>query len=169
MENTGRDGVNMDVIPLDHFRARRGKLHRSRRRSGCASGVDTSDRLRDEAGCRVISANFENAQLQLMRFRTRQLEEARFVVYKGMVLAGVPCASGVTETKVRVLVKRRLIEYYYYCPDCGTRATGTIDCRDSRGVDCLELSWTEVEQAVRNDLLSKAKACASRTCAKSEG
>jgi hypothetical protein len=95
--------------------------------------------------------------LLLLQYRGRKLDELKLAIYKGSTTVNVPGKSGNVEVAVRVLVKSRLVEYYFYCPKFGNKIRGSIDCRADFGTDCIGLSWQKVQEMVRSHILTKMR------------
>lgn len=114
-----------------------------------------SDRDRSAGNGDLIVFDPRKKDLQLLQFRRRRLEGKNLVLYKASTR--VEMAGNPGRVEVSVLVKKRLVEYYYFCPRTGRRMGKNIRCRNRLGVDCKSLSWPEIEHMVRDHVLNKPK------------
>ena len=105
----------------------------------------------------VIPFDPKGRDLRLLRYRARKLEEQLFELYKGSTTLELPENSGNSQVIIRVFVKSRVVEYLYSCLESGKRVRRSIDCRARCGMDCIELSWPEVQELVHIDVLARMR------------
>ncbi len=108
----------------------------------------------------VIQASFENSdkQLQLLRFKTRELDKRRLTVYSGTTEVKIPGATEESEIIVRIMVKNNKIDYYFFCPNCGKKIFGSVDSRLYQDKpNCLSISWTDVQGMVRSQIAERVR------------
>ena len=108
----------------------------------------------------VIQASFENSdkQLQLLRFKTRELDKRRLTVYSGTTEVKIPGPTEEYEIIVRIMVKNNKIDYYFFCPNCGKKIFGSVDSivyQDKP--NCLRISWTDVQAMVRSQIADRVR------------
>ncbi len=102
---------------------------------------------------KVIPVDFETTQLQVLRYKSKKLEEAKLVLYKGSSELHIPVGSTTFELNVRILVKRSLVDYYFYCSRCGRKIASNVDLRAPESVESPHRSWKEIQAKVREDIL----------------
>jgi hypothetical protein len=142
-----------DIIPL---RAVAGKND-----CGASNQLAQSSRERSSAipgspvKGQIVVLDTTIKDLLLLQYRGRKLDEQKLALYKGTTIVNIMGKSGNVEVAVRVLVKNRLVEYYFYCPKFGNKIRGSIDCRSDFGTDCIGLSWPQVQEMVRSYILNK--------------
>jgi len=144
-----------DIIPM---RAATGKDD-----CGASNQLEQSARERSSAlpgspvKGQIVVLDTTIKDLLLHLYRSRKLDEQKLALYKGTTIVKIISESGYVEVPVRVLVKNRLVEYYFYCPKAGNRIRGSIDCRSDCGTDCSGLSWQQVQAMVRSHILTKTR------------
>jgi hypothetical protein len=117
----------------------------------------------------VIFVDFSDTQLRLLRIKTRKLEESRYLLYKGLTTAVLASGTDTADVTVRVLVKHRMIDYYYYHPRSDERVSGRIDATYQCAVDGTGLSWKEVEALVREFVWKRSELSLPALCDTARG
>jgi hypothetical protein len=117
--------------------------------------TDTSDE-RCQTDRTIVPVDFESKDLQLLRFRARDLEVARFLLYKQSTCTEINIAAANVSIAIRVLVQKRMVQYYFYCPLCGTKVVGSLFPKAHGSKNYGSAQWTEIEKAVQNEVRMKA-------------
>lgn len=107
-------------------------------------------------GGTIVPVDFESKDLQLLRYRARDLEEARFVLYKQSIRTEINTGDGSRSIAIRVLVQKRMVQYYFYCPKCGSKVSGSLFPKVYGSENCGFAQWREIEVAVQNEVRAKA-------------
>jgi len=104
---------------------------------------------------KIIPVDFETTQLQILRYKSKKLEEAKLVLYKGSTELHIPVGSTTFALNVRILVKRNMADYYFYCSRCGRKITSNVDLRRHKSAESPHPSWKEIQVKVRQDILNQ--------------
>ncbi len=115
---------------------------------------DTSD-VHRQTDRTVIPVDFESKDLQLLRYRARGLEEARYVLYKQSTHTEINTGHECVSISIRVLVQKRMVHYYFYCPWCGTKILGSLFPNARASCNFGATQWREIEQAVQDGVRMK--------------
>ncbi|MDQ7785328.1 MAG: hypothetical protein RDU20_20760 [Desulfomonilaceae bacterium] len=110
-----------------------------------------------ERGRTVVHVDFKSKDLQLLRYRARDLEEARFVMYKQSTRAEIKTGAQRTSLAVRVLVQKHMVQFYFYCPSCGVKVPGSLFPEAHGSLNYGHMQWREIEHAVQNEVRTKAR------------
>ncbi len=104
----------------------------------------------------VVHVDFESKDLQLLRYKARELEEARFVLYKQSTSTEINTEAGSVPVAIRVLVQKRMVQYYFYCPLCGTKIFGSLfpEAHGTRNYGSTK--WKDIEETVQDEVGKKA-------------
>jgi len=104
----------------------------------------------------VVPVDFGSKDLQLLRYRARELEETRFVLYKQSTRTEINTRHGILSIAIRVLVQKRMVQYYFYCPLCGSKVFGSLFPKVHGSKNYGLTQWNEIEKAVQNEVRMKA-------------
>ncbi len=108
-----------------------------------------------DQSCGVLFVNFQDKQLRLLRNRSRELDTQKFVMYKGITTVQFQSARKLVEARVRVLVRRRMVDYYYYCPICGRKVEDFLGNSLDESADYSGVPWPSIDEAVAADVRDK--------------
>ena len=103
----------------------------------------------------VIPIDARSPNLRRVGYRGLKCEKQEYELYKGSTTLELPDNSGYSQVMIRVFVKSRMVEYLYSYLESGKRVRRSIDCRARYGMDCIELSWPEIQELVRSDVLAR--------------
>jgi hypothetical protein len=145
------------MAPLDPYSEETDSIFPDARRAVEDGQEDNTKGVSSEGSDNVLLVDFSDTQLRLLRIKTRKLEESRYLLYKGLTTVDVPLGNTSVQASVRVLVKHRMVDYYYFDPKSGSRITGRIDATYNCDVDSSRLTWKEVVGLVREFVWKRAK------------
>ncbi|GEM_PF-1933641 len=104
---------------------------------------------------KIVHFDTVNRDLFSLQYRGRKSDDRKPVLYKGSTTVNLSDNDETADVTVRVFVKTRRLEYYFFCPWSGKRVRGRVDCRAHCGTDCVGLTWPEVQKMVRRHILKK--------------
>lgn len=159
-----------DVIPIEPSKKKTDDaLESNRRKLGWRFQRTLGAQASLETG-QVIPVNFDNSdkQLQLLRFKTRELDQRRLTLYSGATEVNLPGTGEEKGVTVRIMVKNSKVDYYFFCPDCGRKILGSVNCKGYSGrSNCLGVPWKDVQEMVRNHILKRAREAKDSPCRQS--
>lgn len=149
-----------DVIPIEPSKKKTEKISQTNRRNSGWRYQGYLSAPADAEKGQVIPVSFDNSdkQLQLLRYKTRELDKRRLTVYSGSTELKLPGDAEDPEIIVRIMVKNSKIDYYFFCPNCGKKIFGSVDSRAYRDKpNCLSIPWTEIQQMVRTQIIERVR------------